>query len=104
MKTERLVLGALDTNCYIFYDENTKNAVLIDPAADGDTIISKIKQLGITVKYIIITHAHIDHIMALDEIAEFTKAPVVIHSDDKDTLNNDAFNLAVYFHTVSPKK
>ena len=103
MKTERLVLGALDTNCYIFYDENTKNAVLIDPAADGDTIISKIKQLGITVKYIIITPAHIDHIMALDEIAEFTKAPVVIHSDDKDTLNNDAFNLAVYFHTVSPK-
>ncbi|UKI37916.1 MAG: MBL fold metallo-hydrolase [Clostridiales bacterium] len=41
MKTERLVLGALDTNCYIFTTKNTKNAVLIDPAADGDTIISK---------------------------------------------------------------
>ncbi len=104
MKTEKLVLGALDTNCYIFYDENTNEAVIIDPAADSDTIIEKIKDLNLKVKYIIITHAHIDHIMALDGVYEYTKAPVVIHSDDKDNLNNDAFNLAVYFHTVSPKK
>lgn len=104
MKIEKLVLGALDTNCYIFYDENTKNAVIIDPAADSDIIIEKIKELNVSVKYIIITHAHIDHIMALDEVYAYTKAPVVIHADDKDALNNDAFNLAVYFHTVSPKK
>ncbi len=104
MKIEKLILGALDTNCYIFYDENTKNAVIVDPAADGDIIIEKIKELNVSVKYIIITHAHIDHIMALDKVYDYTKAPVVIHADDKDALNNDAFNLAVYFHTVSPKK
>lgn len=104
MQIEKLILGALDTNCYILYDEKTKNGAIIDPADDEDKIIDSIEKLNVNIKYIIITHAHIDHLLALDKICEYTNAPVVIHADDKDSLNNDAFNLAVYFHAKSPQK
>lgn len=102
MQIKKLVVGALDTNCYLIYSENTKNGAIIDPAGDADKLIEKIKTLDINIKYIILTHAHIDHILALDKVCEYTNAPVVIHADDSNSLNNDAFNLAVYFHTKSP--
>ena len=55
------------TNCYLVYDEN-KEAILIDPAYNSNAIISKIVNLGLTLKYIVITHAHGDHILSLIHI------------------------------------
>ena len=100
----KLTLGALDTNCYILYDSETKEAAVIDPADEDIKIIDTIKNYNLKVKYIIVTHAHIDHILALDKVSQYTNASVVIHFDDKDALNNDVFNLATYFNAKSPSK
>lgn len=102
MKLETLVLGSLHTNCYILLDEASGEAAVIDPAAQADRILDTVQGLGCKVKYIIVTHAHIDHIAALDEVAKATGAPVVIHSADQYTLNNDALNLALYFGLPAP--
>lgn len=104
MQMIKLTLGALDTNCYILYDSETKEAAVIDPADEDVKIIDTIKNYNLKVKYIIVTHAHIDHILALDKVSQYTNASVVIHFDDKDALNNDVFNLATYFNAKSPSK
>lgn len=104
MQMIKLTLGALDTNCYILYDSETKEAAVIDPADEDIKIIDTIKNYNLKVKYIIVTHAHIDHILALDKVSQYTNASVVIHFDDKDALNNDVFNLATYFNAKSPSK
>lgn len=104
MRIIKLTLGALDTNCYILYDPDTKEAAVIDPADEETKIIDTINNYNLKVKYIIITHAHIDHLLALDKVYEYTNASVVIHFDDKDALNNDVFNLASFFNAKSPLK
>lgn len=96
--------GLLGANFYITADEESNEAILIDPGADGEKIVNALKNLGCKLKYIIITHAHADHIGALDFVAEQTGAPVVIHTLDSDALNNSVWNLCDRFHMASPKK
>lgn len=79
------------TNCYLVFDES-KEAVLIDPADKADKIISKIKRLDVVVKYILITHAHGDHIGALEEIQNYTNANIIIHKNDLDMLLGNVEN------------
>ena len=88
MKIERTVVGVYAANCYIVYSEDTNEGIVIDPGAEGDIIIDKIKKLGLNIKYIIITHGHGDHIGALSEVKQFTNAPVLIHGLDKDMLKD----------------
>jgi glyoxylase-like metal-dependent hydrolase (beta-lactamase superfamily II) len=88
LKIERTVVGVYAANCYIVYSEDTNDGIVIDPGAEGDIIIDKIKKLGLNIKYIIITHGHGDHIGALSEVKQFTNAPVLIHELDKDMLKD----------------
>lgn len=73
------------TNCYLIYDES-KKAILIDPGYDAKQIIEYINKLEIKVEYIVITHAHGDHIGALEEIQKYTKAKIIVHKNDFDAL------------------
>jgi len=75
-------VGPLSCNCSIFADPVTHEGVLVDPGGDPDQIISKLKSLNVTIKYILITHAHFDHFLAADIIKKHTGAPVVLHKDD----------------------
>lgn len=102
MILERLILGNLQTNCYILGDEETKECAVIDPAADADRIIKVVDEHGMKVKYIILTHVHIDHITALDKIKEITGADIVVHSAEAPLLNDDNHTLAALFGTISP--
>lgn len=104
MRIERLMLGLLHTNCYILYDEKTKEAVVVDPATSFEKIEAKLNELNLQVKYIILTHAHSDHICALDKLADITGAKVCIGSDDAAALNNGEINLCNYFRHPSPTR
>ena len=62
MKTSYFSVGALGTNCYIVSDNG--RAAIIDPGGDAERILNAVKCNNLTVDYILLTHAHFDHIMA----------------------------------------
>ncbi len=86
----RLIVGPLRVNCYILADEKTKEAVVIDPGDDAGDILDLIKNKGLTVKYIINTHAHFDHVGANAKLKEATGAEILLHEADADLLSSSA--------------
>jgi len=67
LRYETLILGQLDTNCYLVWDDATKECLIIDPADDGVSISEEINNKQLKVKYIFLTHGHFDHSLgALD--------------------------------------
>ena len=69
------------TNCYLVYDENN-DGIVIDPGYEADKIINEIRNKKCNVKYIVITHAHADHMGALKKVQEYTNAKVLVHIKD----------------------
>lgn len=82
MKVKTVVVGPLQVNTYIVYDPLSLEAVIIDPGDEPDMIIDAVNELGVKVKYIICTHGHFDHIGAIIDIKDETKAPVLLHQDE----------------------
>lgn len=58
------------TNCYILADEISKEAMVVDPGNEAEKIIDMLQVMGVNLKYIVLTHCHADHIMAVPEIKE----------------------------------
>ena len=102
MEIKRLVLGELGTNCYIVYDENSKEAAVFDPADNAEKILNEINSLNLSLKYIIITHAHYDHIAALDKLKSDTEASICAGEEDKAALNDAYISLSVHFGKSAP--
>lgn len=96
MKIIAMEVGVIGTNCYVVINEEQKKGVVIDPGGDADQILEKIKQKGITIEAIFLTHGHSDHIMAVDEVREVTGAKVYISEADADMLTKASSNLSVY--------
>ncbi|MDR0978568.1 MAG: MBL fold metallo-hydrolase [Lachnospiraceae bacterium] len=86
----------LETNCYIVVDEKTKEGIVLDPAGNVNEILEILNNLQSMLKYILITHAHGDHIVATNELKQKTEAQVLIHRFDKEGLTNSSINLAEY--------
>jgi hydroxyacylglutathione hydrolase len=82
MVIKRLVVGPLQVNCYIISDEKTYEAVVIDPGGDAADILKLIKDKGLKVRYIVITHAHFDHVGANKAVKDATGAELLVHADD----------------------
>ena len=81
---KRLVVGPLATNCYVL--KSGAELAVIDPGGDAELILEKVRELGGTVKYVIDTHGHIDHIAANREVVEATGAELLIHELDAKLL------------------
>ncbi|MEG2311034.1 MAG: MBL fold metallo-hydrolase [Clostridia bacterium] len=79
------------TNSYLIYDE-TKDAILLDPGDEAQKIIDTINSLELKVKYICITHAHADHMGALEKVLKYTNAKILIHENDVLALFNKIEN------------
>ena len=82
MIVKQLVVGQLQTNCYIAACEETKEGVVIDPGDDSTRILGEIEAAAINVKYILITHAHFDHIGANEVLKRRLNAPIALHPLD----------------------
>lgn len=79
---EILPVGWLQCNCSIVADEKSKDAVVIDPGDDVKKILDIIRRYDLKVRYLINTHAHIDHVGGLLELRKVTGAPVLMHAED----------------------
>jgi len=89
-------VGPMDNNCYIIGCEETLEAAVVDPGAEGGRILKKLEELKLNCRYIILTHGHADHIGALGQVADATKAQVMIHADDADMLTSPGRNLSMF--------
>ncbi len=81
---EILPVGMLQCNCSIFGDEQTREALVVDPGDEISRILEVLKRHGLKVKAIVITHAHIDHIGGAQKLKKATGAPVYMNPDDAE--------------------
>jgi len=81
-----LTLGLAQTNSYLIGDTETNEAVLIDPVDRADVLKERADEAGWTIKLILATHGHFDHILASKELKELTGAPFYIHHQGVDWL------------------
>ena len=95
------VLGSYHvTNCYIIWDEKTKEAAIVDPADDAQKIIENIRDLNLKLKYVMLTHAHKDHTIALNELLKNYDIKVIASVDEAPMLEgkvndcSDVFGLS----------
>lgn len=88
-------LGQMGTNCYVLWDEKSLEAAVIDPGFEDQRIIDVIKQNKLTVKYILLTHGHFDHLGGVNQIRELTGAKVLIHVNDANCLTDPNRNLSI---------
>lgn len=79
MIIRKLVVGPIASNCYIVGSEATKEGMIIDPGADADEILKSVKELGLKIKLVVLTHRHPDHVGAAGQIKEATGAEVATH-------------------------
>lgn len=86
MFVKRLVLGALDTNCWVAADDNGGPAVVIDPADDANAILATVGEREVLA--LVLTHKHFDHIGAVRELIARTGAPLWVHHDDATDLSS----------------
>jgi hydroxyacylglutathione hydrolase len=82
MIQETLPVGLLQCNCTILGDERTAEAIVIDPGDDIPQIQAILNRNGLKVKYIVITHAHIDHIAGAQKLKRLTGAPIYYNEND----------------------
>ena len=87
MKVYQLEVGSMQNFTYVIEDEETKEAVIIDPSWDLDLVIETLERNSLKVKYVINTHHHFDHTIGNDAIVKHTKSKILQH--EFSTLKND---------------
>ena len=87
IKYEKYELGELQTNCYLVWDDKSKEAVVIDPADEGTFLIEEIQQKHLVLKAVLATHGHFDHLMGALEIKLVYNIPFCCSSEDTFLLN-----------------
>lgn len=85
----QLPVGPIQTNCYLAGCAETREGVVIDPGEEPERILAEIRTLGLTIKYILNTHAHFDHILANGPLVKATGAPLALHPLDLPLLRQN---------------
>ena len=88
MILEQFTIGFLDVNNYLLIDEETKEAVLIDCTEKNAKIEKSLKDHGATLKYILLTHGHFDHVLGVNDFREHYHCQALIHKEDQTLLEN----------------
>jgi len=95
-------LGPMDNNSYVIVDAATGEAAVVDPSFDSETILPDIEASGYTVRYILNTHAHFDHVIGNAFFVEQTGAPLALHPADLDLLRALPQQAAMFGVDVEP--
>lgn len=105
MLFKRIVVGALEVNCYVVADAETKEGMVVDPGDNADEILDFIKKNGIAVRYVVNTHCHFDHSGGNKRLKDETGAQFMIHELEQQVLERmeDSAKLWGFFVEPSPK-
>lgn len=102
MRVEPLVVGPLQTNCYVVAcdtenADGSRNGIIIDPGGDAEAIVRSVEEHHLKPVFIVLTHAHADHISASAEVKEaYPEAQYVLGRGDAATLSDDHMNLSAF--------
>lgn len=80
MKIKKIVVGQEETNCYVLYEEG--HAIVVDPGDEGKRIKHFLQKNELVVDMILLTHAHCDHLMAVDYLFDLYKCPIYVSKKD----------------------
>ena len=97
LQIDTLVLGMVATNCYLAWNKNTREALVVDPAALPERIISAMESRDVKPVAILLTHGHFDHIGAVDALREKYKIPVLLLDKEQEIMENEDKNLSSVF-------
>ena len=98
MKIKSFITGAIGTNCYLVWDEESTEAMLIDPGAYEPGIRNNVAGAGLMLKYIVLTHGHGDHIGGVPELlVDFPEALLVAGEADLDLVGDTRLNISAVF-------
>ncbi|MCR5153638.1 MAG: MBL fold metallo-hydrolase [Lachnospiraceae bacterium] len=97
MKVLQFTLGPVSTNTYIVYDEESKEAVIIDPADSPEVLRRAIDMNGLYPSAILLTHGHFDHIGAVSAMRDAYMIPALIYTDDKELMEDEEANVSAMF-------
>lgn len=95
-----LVVGDVQTNCYIVSADDSKSCVIIDPGDDAGSILAAVNKNGYSVSAVLLTHGHFDHILALGEIRNKTGCKVYACEAERELLNEPKLNVSVAHRIV----
>ena len=96
LKTFRAQVGKFETftNMYVVFDEETKEVITTAAGAGADKIVNYIENMNVKLKYVILTHCHVDHVADLRRIRkEFPRVPIVINEEDAEGLAKAEINM-----------
>ena len=96
--TLTIPVGFAQTNAYICYNDNTRKGILIDPGSEADKIRGQASALGITITAILLTHGHLDHIGAVDELRQALKVATYTSKKEAALANDQNLNGTALFN------
>ncbi len=94
MKYLLINVGPLSTNCYLLYEPETKDAVIVDPGSEAEKITNIIEENGLKPKKILLTHGHFDHILAVPALVKQYDIPVFCGENEETMLGNADLNVS----------
>ena len=92
MTVKQFLAGPIGTNCYLLINEKTKEAVIVDPASCPDYMMNYIKTEELKLKAVLLTHAHFDHIMGIEDFLKAFDVPVYVGREEQPLLADDRLN------------
>ncbi|MBO7748660.1 MBL fold metallo-hydrolase [Paenibacillus sp. MWE-103] len=102
MNIETFTLGPLQTNCYLITEEAGKRAFAVDPGMGPKRLIARIRERGLELEAIVLTHAHFDHMGGVEEVRRAFGCPVYLHDEEADWLEDARKNGSARWSDVTP--
>ena len=97
MEIKKLIVGMVQTNCYIAINPGTKEAVVVDPGDEAGRIRSEVERLGVKAQAILLTHGHVDQVMAREELRDGWGVPIYACEKEAEVLADPGKNLTGQF-------
>ena len=102
-----MVVGGLETNCYLASDPQTRRGFMVDPGSDPERLIEEVKKSGITLEAILLTHGHFDHTLAVSGVASHFHIPYYVSELEPDLMRDPAKNMSFAYcgpYSAEPDK